>query len=170
MNVIDWAESHWRLPETSQPIVLMPWEKRVLQDMFPPDGSPSKWETFLISTVKKAGKTTLDAIATTYAVLTFPSPETAFCLANDASQAEERVFDLIVKAVRAMGMEADGSASIRATEVLFPETGSRIVALPADFAGNAGAVFGISSWTELWAFRFENHVRLWEELTPIPNR
>jgi len=44
------------------------------------------------------------------------------------------------------------------------------VAIPADFAGAAGAIFGVSSWTELWAFRFEGHVRLWEELTPIPNR
>jgi hypothetical protein len=36
--------------------------------------------------------------------------------------------------------------------------------------GAAGAVFGVSSWTELWAFRYEHDIRLWEELTPIPNR
>ena len=53
---------------------------------------------------------------------------------------------------------------------MFPETGSRIGAIPADFAGAAGATFGVSSWTELWAFRHEGHMRLWEEMTPIPNR
>lgn len=138
--------------------------------MFPPDGSPSPFETFLISTVKKAGKTTLNAIATLYATLTLPAPEVAFCVANDEAQATERVFDLIAKAVRAMGFDRRGIVTIGKTEIVFRETGSKILAIPADFAGAAGAIFGISSWTELWAFRHEGHVRLFEELTPIPGR
>jgi len=89
---------------------------------------------------------------------------------NDELQAQERVFDRIAKQVRSMGMVARGEATVTKSEIFFPALRSKIVALPADFAGAAGAIFGISSWTELWAFRFENHVRLWEELTPIPNR
>jgi len=170
MNVIEWTEAHWRLPESGRPIVLAPWERAVLTAMFPLDGSPSPWETFLISTVKKAGKTTINAIATAYAALTFPAPETAYIVANDFDQAQGRVFVLIADALRAMGLERDGSATIGATSITFRETHSRIVALPADFAGSAGAIFGISSWTEAWAFRYESAVRLWEELTPIPNR
>lgn len=169
MNAIEWAESTWRLPDKS-PIRLRLWQRAVLEAMFPLDGSPSPWETFLISTVKKSGKTTLDALATTYAALTFPAPETAYVIANDEAQAQERVFDLIAQALRAAEFEQRGEAKITANEILFPETGSKIVALPADFAGAAGGVFGITSWTETWAFRYENHVRLWEELTPIPNR
>ena len=69
-----------------------------------------------------------------------------------------------------MGLAERGAALLAKGEIVFPETGTRIVALPADFAGAAGAIFGVSSWTELWAFRYEGHVRLWEELTPIPNR
>jgi phage terminase large subunit-like protein len=170
VNVVEWAETHWLLPETGKPIVLQPWEKTVLLAMFPSDGSPSPWETFFVSTVKKAGKTTLNAIATLYATLTFPAPETAFCVANDLVQAQERVFDLIVKAVRVMGLERRGAVVISKNEIMFRETGSRIVAIPADFAGAAGATFGISSWTELWAFRFEDHIRLFEELTPVAGR
>jgi phage terminase large subunit-like protein len=170
MNVVEWAESSWIVPETKKPIELRPWQKAALLAMFPADGSPSEFETFLISTVKKAGKTTLNAIATLYAALTFPAPETAFCVANDEAQAQERVFDMIAKAVRAMGLEKSGAAVIVKGEILFRETGSKIVAIPSDFAGAAGAIFGISSWTELWAFRHEGHVRLWEELTPIPER
>jgi len=169
VNVCEWAEANWRLPDGAR-LRLRPWQRRVLLEMFPADGSPSPYETYLISTVKKAGKTTLDAVATLYAVLTFPAPETAFVVANDAEQAEERVFDLIAKAVRQMGLVRSGAAKATRSEITFPETGSRIVAIPSDFAGSAGAVFGISSWTELWAFRYEDHVRLWEELTPIPNR
>ena len=168
MNVVDWAQANWRLPETGRPLVLQPWQKEVLLAIFPPDSSPSPWETFLISTVKKAGKTTMNAVATLYAALTFPSPSTSYCVANDEAQAQERVFDLIARAVRAMGLVERRAATVSKSEILFPETGSKIVALPADFAGAAGAIFAISSWTELWAFRYEGHIRLWEELTPIP--
>jgi phage terminase large subunit-like protein len=170
MNVVEWAESSWTIPETGRPIVLTGWERAALLAMFPLDGSPSPFETFLISTVKKAGKTTLNAIATLYAALTFPAPETAFCVANDEAQAQERVFDLVAGQARAMGLVRRGAAVVSKSEILFPETGSKVMAIPADFAGAAGAIFGISSWTELWAFRHEGHVRLWEELTPIPER
>jgi hypothetical protein len=72
--------------------------------------------------------------------------------------------------VRAIGLVRTGAATVSKSQIAFPETGSKIVALPADYAGAAGAIFGVSSWTELWAFRHEGHVRLWEELTPIPSR
>jgi phage terminase large subunit-like protein len=170
MNAIEWAETHWRLPETGQTIVLAPWEKACLTAMFPLDGAPSPWETFLVSTAKKAGKTTINAIATTYAALSFPAPETAYIVANDFDQATGRVFVLIADALRAMGLERDGSVAIRATEIIFRETHSRIASIAADFAGAAGATFGITSWTEAWAYRYESAVRLWEELTPIPTR
>jgi phage terminase large subunit-like protein len=169
MNVVEWAEANWRL-ESGKLIRLRPWQRRLLLAMFPPDGSAPPWETFLLSLLKKTGKTELNAIATAYAALTFPAPEVVYCMANDLEQAEERVFARIARAFKAMGLERRGAAIIGANEILLPETGTRIVALPADFAGAAGAVFGVSSWTELWAYRHEGHVRLWEELTPIPNR
>ena len=102
---VEWAEKTWVVPETGGPILLRPWQRVVLAAMFPPDGSRSRWETFLLTTVKKSGKTTLNAIATRYAALTFPAPETVYCVANDEAQAQERVFDLIATAVRAMGLE-----------------------------------------------------------------
>ncbi len=170
MNVCEWAESTWVVPETGELIRLRAWERAALLAMFPADGSPSPFETFLLSTVKKSGKTTLNAMATGYAGLTLPAPETLYVVANDEAQAQERVFDLIAKQVRTMGLVARGAAIVTKSEILFPETGTKIVALPADYAGAAGAIFGVSSFTELWAYRHEAHVRLWEELTPIPNR
>jgi phage terminase large subunit-like protein len=169
VSVCEWAEANWIVPETGELIGLRPWQRVVLLSMFPADGSPSRWETFLISTIKKAGKTTLNAIATTYAVFTRHG-ETAYVVANDLEQSVGRVFELIADQVRRMGLLRSGAAVVTRTEIVFPETGSRIVAIPADFAGAAGATFGVSSWTELWAFRHEGHVRLWEELTPVPNR
>lgn len=151
-------------------MVLRPWQRLVVSAMFPEDGSPSRWTTFLLSTIKKAGKTTLNAWVTLYAALTFPPGETVFVLANDQAQAEENCFDLIVDAVRTAGLEKSGEAIVRSDRIIFSKTGTRIITLSADFAGAAGARFGVTSWTELWAYRHESHVRLWEELTPIPNR
>jgi len=169
MNVVDWAEEHWRLAN-GELVKLRPWQRKALLAMFPEDGSAPQAETFLVSTVKKAGKTETTAIATAYAALTFPAPETVYVVANDLEQAQDRVFERIVRAFRAMGLEQRGEVAITRTEVFFLTTGTRIVAVPADFAGAAGAVFGVTSWTELWGYRHEGHVRLWEELTPIPNR
>ena len=163
MNAVQWIEGH-------SGFRLRPWQRAAVLAMFPEDGSPSQWETFLISTVKKAGKTSLNAWLTLYGALHFPPGETAYVMANDLEQAGENTFTLIVDAVRDFGLEGSGEALIRTDRIIFPETGTRIIALPADFAGSAGARFGITSWTELWAYRHEAHIRLWEELTPNPNR
>ena len=162
MSAVGWIEDR-------SGFVLRPWQRAVVEAMFPPDGSPSRWETFLVSTVKKAGKTSLTAWCLLYAALTYPVGETAFVVGNDLDQGDENLFSLIVAAVREAGLDQSSAAVIRADRILF-ENGTRIIALASDFAGAAGARFGISAWTELWGFRHENHVRLWEELTPIPNR
>lgn len=169
-SAVDWVEGNWVVPETRKLAVLKPWQRAALDAMFPPDGSPSSWETFLISTVKKAGKTTLNAMATAYAALTFPAPATLMVVANDMGQAQGRVFAMIAQQCRLSGMVSRGEAVVRKTEIEFPETGTKIVAIPCDYAGEAGGLFDATSWTETWAFIHEGQVRLWEELTPIPNR
>ncbi len=162
MTAVEWIEQRSGLR-------LGQWQRAAVLAMFPADGSPSQWETFVLSTVKKGGKTTLNAWCTLYGAITFSAGETAYVMANDAAQAEENTFELIAVAVREAALEQGGAAVIRSDRITF-ENGSRIVALPADYAGAAGARFGITSWTELWAYRWEQHVRLWEELTPVPNR
>ena len=81
MNVCEWAEQNWCL-ETGELIRLRPWQRETLLAMFPADGSPSPFETFFISLCKKVGKTELNALATTYAALTFPAPETLFSVSR----------------------------------------------------------------------------------------
>ena len=63
--------------------------------------------------IEAGGKTTLNAIATLYAALTFPAPEVVYCVANDEAQARDRQFDLIGKAVRAMGLVRSGAGWAR---------------------------------------------------------
>lgn len=169
-DAVTWAEAEWIVPETRRLMVCRPWQRTALLAMFPTDGSPSPWETFLISTVKKAGKTTLNAVATMYAALTLPAPELVLVVANDMGQAQGRVFAMIVEQCRLQGLTAAGEVIVTKDEIRFTATGTVIRAVPCDYAGEAGGIFGVSSWTELWAFEHEGQVRLWEELTPIPNR
>lgn len=150
-------------------MVLRPWQKATLLAMYPADGSPSRHETFLISTVKKAGKTDTDAMGTAYGTLSTRG-QVALVVANDELQARDRVFDRIAKQCQLQGFVRNGEAIVTKNEISFPAIGSRIEAISSDFAGAAGGLFGITSWTETWAFRHESQVRLWEELTPIPNR
>jgi hypothetical protein len=108
-------------------------------------------------------------MATMYGTVSTPG-EMALVVANDELQARDRVFDRIAKQCQLQGLVRSGEAIVTKGEITFPAIGSSVQAISADFAGAAGGIFGISSWTELWAFRYEGHIRLWEELTPIPNR
>ena len=57
---------------------------------------------------------------------------------------------------------------VNRSELVFEPTGSRIVSLPMDASGAAGANFATVSFTELWGFTYEENQRLYDELTPIP--
>ena len=56
------------------------------------------------------------------------------------------------------------------SELEFTLTGSRLTALAADAAGNAGANHLTASHTEAWGVLYEGGMRAWEELTPPPGR
>ena len=56
------------------------------------------------------------------------------------------------------------------SELVFTLTGSKLSALAADAAGNAGANHLTASHTEAWGILYEAGVRIWEELTPPPGR
>lgn len=169
IDVVSWAESTWRVPETKELIVLRPWQREVLWAIHPPDGSPSRFETFLISTVKKAGKTEVNGIGTAYAALTRPGA-TVYCIANDLQQSQDRIFERIASQCRASGMVRRREVTVTKDTITFLATGTKIQALASDAAGAAGAIFDVSSWTEIWAYEHPGHVRLYEELTPIPGR
>ena len=56
---------------------------------------------------------------------------------NDLDQGDENLFSLIAAAVREAELEQSGAAVIRADRIVF-ENGTRVIALPSDFAGAAG--------------------------------
>jgi hypothetical protein len=56
-----------------------------------------------------------------------------YVVANDEAQAQERVFDLIADQCRRMGLVAIGAATVTKSQVVFPETGTKIVAIATDY-------------------------------------
>lgn len=161
MGVTRWAESRfgWLL-EDGTPIKFSAWQRAILAAML-----KHQPETVFVSTVKKTGKTTLTALVLCFRWLTIPSVH--FAVANDLQQAGELQFN-IIKAMLERHPILNEHTKINRSEIVFLPTGSRIVSLPYDAAGAAGANFATVSFSELWGYRYEEGTRLYEELTPIP--
>lgn len=158
-----------RVNELGQPFSLLPHQREVLSAAFPFDADGRlPWDTIIYSTTKKSGKTTINAALTLWWGFTQEAPNELKLVANDLEQSMSRTF-AVIKGLLRYNPELDLSADVRA-QIITLSNGTTIQALANDYAGEAGANQGETSWTELWAFVSESSRRLWEELTPVPTR
>lgn len=165
LGPVAWAESaHGWLGPDGRPVVLADWQAAVLQ---------SWWEhrehvtTLAISSIKKAGKTWLNAVLLAWRWLAMPGLH--FAAGNDLDQSAGRQFSEIADMCK---RHPYLSSQVKAgkLELVFLPTGSALAALAADAAGNAGANHLTASHTETWAILYEQGRRAYEELTPPPGR
>ena len=163
MSMIDWAEhSFGWIVEDGQPITLADWQRVVLTEYWQRRHEVS---TLFISTVKKAGKTLLNSLIVTFRWLTIPNVH--FVVGNDKDQSAELQINMIGAMIKRHPI-LSRFTKITKSEIVFEPTGARIVSLPMDASGAAGANFATVSFTELWGFVYEENQRLYDELTPIP--
>ncbi len=102
-----------------------------------------------------------------YAILCLGGPYAeGYCVANDFEQAQGRVFQQIVRIIKASPM-LRRAATITANRVTFASTGATITALASDYAGAAGSNPTIVCFDELWAYTSERARRLWDEMIPV---
>jgi phage terminase large subunit-like protein len=113
------------------------------------------------STVKKSGKTELQAITAIKWALEHADDE-LILQANDMDQATGRVFKAVVRLCKWNKIKCRRLSDT----VIFPND-SEIRAIPSDFAGEAGAQQGFHGVDEPWAVTTEAGIRLLEEMTPI---
>lgn len=158
-----------RRNELGQPFALTPEQRVVLGAAFEfePDGK-LPWDTIIYSAIKKSGKTTTNAATKLWWGFTQEAPNELKSVANDLEQSTARTF-ATVKGLLQHNPELGRSADVKA-RIITLSNGTTIQPIANDFAGEAGANQGWSSWTELWAFTSESSRRLWEELTPVPTR
>ena len=156
--------------ERGAPFCLVPHQRTLLRLAFAFDAAGRlPWDTFVYSCPKKSGKTTLNALITTWWLFTQESPNELYCLANDEEQARSRVYDSVKKLIGRNPALAASALILDKARIQLTND-SELKALASEFAGAAGSDHGLTSWDELWAYTSEASRRLWEELTPVPTR
>jgi hypothetical protein len=163
---VAWSEGEfgWIDIDGRSPVKLTDWQRAALNAWFQERETVT---TFAVSNVKKSGKTFTNAILTAWRWLALPGVH--FCVANDLDQATSRQFQEIADMVRRHPFLRD-QVKVSAKVLEFTPTGSTLLALAGDAAGNAGANFLTVSHTEAWGILYEQDVRNFEELTTPPGR
>lgn len=158
-------------PETGQPFEVYEAERRFLEAAFiPTETGALPFPELVFSAPKKAGKTTLAAVAVLYVVRVLGGRfAEAYCVANDFDQAAGRVFQQCVRLIEASPL-LRGTAKVTQDTITFLDTEATITALPADYAGAAGGNPNITVFDELWAYVSESSRRLFDEMVPVPTR
>lgn len=162
---VAWAEGEYGWPDLDgRPVKLTPWQAAALNAWFQERETVT---TFAVSNVKKTGKTFVNAVLTAWRWLALPGIH--FAVANDLDQAVSRQFQEVSDMVRRNPFLRD-RVKVSAKQLEFQPTGSILLALAGDAAGNAGANFLTVSFTEAWGILYEGDIRNWEELTTPPGR
>ena len=160
-----WAEGpHGWIGEDGRPVVLAEWQRAALEAYWLHREDVS---TFAISLPKKVGKTFVNAVLLAFRWLAYPGQH--FAAGNDLDQSQARQVAMIADMVKRNQFLAENVRANKA-ELEFTLTGSKLTALAADAAGNAGANHLTVSHTEAWGILYESGIRAWEELTPPPGR
>jgi phage terminase large subunit-like protein len=168
-DVVAFIDRFIRFNELGQPFCLLPHQREILSAAFQFDADGKlAYDTIIYSTVKKSGKTTINAAVTLWWAFTQEAPNELNAVANDLEQSTARVF-ATVKGLLRYNDELGHSAEVKAQAIVF-SNGTVFRSLANDYAGEAGGNQGYSSFTEIWASISESSRRLWEELTPVPTR
>ncbi len=167
---VAFVEDILRNPETRQAFQLYPQQITFLHEALTLTANGRlPYAELVFSGPKKSGKTALAAMITLYVVLCLGGPYAeAYCIANDFEQAQSRVFQAIVRIIKASALK--GSARITANKIEFESTGAIITAISSDYASAAGANPTITVFDELWGYPSERSQRLWDEMVPVPTR
>jgi phage terminase large subunit-like protein len=173
--IVEWSEKNFYIKETSQPIKLAPHQKAILNYVFKRDErNRFKYQTFIYSTSKKGGKTTVAGMVARWAAETWGRYREVYCIGNDLDQAKGRAFAAAKVSIE-LNSEYDrqhqtlpGKWSTLEESLTCIASGSKIKAIAADYAGEAGANPQLSVWTELWGFIHTDALRFWAEMAPSP--
>lgn len=164
-DITEWAPASFIDPVTSKKIVLFPHQIRLLKTIF-----QMIWgnlvTTVIWSEVKKSGKTTIAGLVGAYWATFLEPPNEIISVANDKEQAKGRIYDAMVPTLASLGWDIPEVNPLMSN----PLTRTVVKAISTNYAGEAGGNYGLTLWSELWAYMKESRKRLWEEMTPVPTR
>ncbi len=161
-DVIGHIEDHFYIPETKKPIVLLDWQRKVLQDIFEVKQRPS---LVVVGSTKKSGKSALVA-----AVLQWFLTNVDFCegyiLAPDLDAGADVIFSSLKKSIR-MNPQLRKSCMITKSPPQASFRDGVIKVLPNDLS-ISGLRPTVTAIDEPWQFRTENDSRVLDEMTTNP--
>ena len=127
------------------------------------------FQTYVYSTVKKSGKTTVGALVGRWAAETWGNGyQEVYAVANDLEQSIGRTFRAIKTSIE-LDPDKDETWKVSLSQCA-NINGSIVRALACDYRGQAGANQTATIWSELWGYVKEASKRLWDEMTPVPTR
>lgn len=169
IGAVEFIDKLIKKNELGQPFRLLAFQREILNLAFAFDENGRlPYDTVLYSTIKKSGKTTLNAALTLWWAFTQEAPNSCLCVANDLEQSIARVFRTMEGLID-HNPELKQEAEVQ-QKTIYLANGTEIKAIAGDYEGEAGANQGWVSWDEPWALTSERSRRFWEELTSVPTR
>jgi len=164
-DIVHWAHKNFIDKETGKLVILIDHQRRLLRKIF-----EMIWSKMVVtvvwSEIKKSGKTTIAGLAGAYWGTFVDPPNEIISIANDQEQAQGRIYAAMTSTMEKLGWNVPEAKP----QMTNPLTGSKIRAISTNYAGEAGGNYGLTEWSELWAYVSEARKRLWEEMTPVPTR
>lgn len=174
----EWAEKYFYLEDTvvqvgkefdfsnAELIKLDEVQRRICEHVLTPrDDGSFPYEEVVYSTIKKEGKTTLAGAVTAWFTACIDPPNLVLNLANDQDQSAGRIFQAALPSLYALGGKVP--TAITAPPIIIMPNGTKLKAIANNYAGAAGANYGLTAWSELWAYTSERSRRLFDELVPV---
>jgi phage terminase large subunit-like protein len=169
ISCTNFIDRYIKKSELDKPFRLTSHQRQILELAFDFDENGKlPYDTVIYSTVKKSGKTTLNACLTLWWALTQEAPNECLVVANDLDQARARAF-ASCEGIIQHNPELKAECEVQQKNI-YINNGTAITAISSDYQGASGSNHGWVSYEEIWAVTSENGRRLFEELTSVPTR
>lgn len=184
LDVIDFGEKYYYIPETSAPIKWEPWQKiilRIITGIHSYSTLEPFYSTILFTSIKKIGKTQITGVIGRHRAESAVSRDEILFFANDETQSRGRAYAGIQTSIelnprydkqKRTLYDEQGNAVWRVIEDFLEHvpTGTKVRAVNVDYRGEAGANPSLSIFTEAWGFDSEKQLLLYQEMTPVLTR
>jgi len=161
-DIISFLENHFFVRETRKPIVLLDWQRKVLQDIFYVEIMP---KLAVCGSVKKSGKSALAAGVLLYYLLN-KKMSNCYVLAPDKDCGVDVVFQSLKEAIR-MHPILVKKLKITKDSAVYQKNDSFVKVLSADLS-ISGLRPDLTVVEEAWQFRTESSIRILDEGTTNP--
>lgn len=174
-DIADWAERHFFIPQTTEPIVIPLHQKAVLRYFFTRrENGHFPHQTIVYSTIKKSGKSTIAGVIARWFAETQGRYKEIMTIGNDLDQAKDRSYKEVMRSLEMTPgfnytrSTLPGRWWVNKLTMRCVLTGSTIKAIAVDAKGEAGGQQAMTIWTELWGAEDVEAKRFWDEMQPIP--